>query len=301
MLDRAFCFACRNFNSGRTYVISIIGFSHWKHALEKEKGLTKHDSSVDHMIAMARWDEYRRIKSNTSMSIENILDPKGSSIIKDNREYLKMLLEFHRYFCLQELPYRGHHETQESLNPGNWKEFIKIPLSTNSIFATLSKKLKTQYSLYDYTSKSICMEFIKALADETECIVKEKLELAGTYSLLIDECKDNAGHEELALCFLYVNQDCCIEERFYEIVRLKDTDAESIFQIGVLNTLQNIGLTGNLIALGADGASVMSGCNEGVCSKLKRRYKWVHSLRCAPPKFNCCYLPEIYQCGKRIV
>ena len=31
--------------------------------------------------------------------------------------------------------------------------------------------------------------------------LREKLELAGTYSLLIDECKDNAGHEELALCF----------------------------------------------------------------------------------------------------
>ena len=103
------------------------------------------------------------------------------------------------------------------------------------------------------------MEFIKALADETKCIMKEKLELPGTYSLLIDECKDNAGHEELALCFRYVNQDCCIEERFFEIVRLKVTDAESIFQIGVLNTLQYVGLTGNLIALGADGASVMSG------------------------------------------
>ena len=132
------------------------------------------------------------------------------------------------------MPYRGHDETQESVNPGNWKEFIKMQLSTNFSFTTLSKKLKTQYSLYDYTSKSICMEFIKALADENKCIVKEKLELAGTYSLLIDECKDNAGHEELDLCFRYVNQDCCIEERFYEIVRLKYTDAESIFQIGFL-------------------------------------------------------------------
>ena len=59
------------------------------------------------------------------MSIENILDLKRSSIVKDNREYLKMLLEFHRYFCLQELPYRGHDETQESMNPGNWKELLK--------------------------------------------------------------------------------------------------------------------------------------------------------------------------------
>ena len=100
-----------------------------------------------------------------------------------------MLLEFHRYFCLQELSYRGHDETQESMNPGNWKEFNKMQLSTNSTFANLSKKLKTQYLLYDYTSKSICMEFIKALADETKCIVKEKLDLACTYSLLLMSVK----------------------------------------------------------------------------------------------------------------
>ena len=48
-----------------------------------------------------------------------------------------------------------------------------------------------------------CIEFIKALADETKWIVKVNLEVAGTYPILIDECKDNAGHEELALCFRY--------------------------------------------------------------------------------------------------
>ena len=121
-----------------------------------------------------------------------------------------------------------------------------MQLSTNSSFKYLFVKVKAQYSCYDYTSKTKCIEFIKALADETKWIVRVNLEVAGTYSILIDECKDNAGHEELALCFLYVNKDGYIKERFYEMVRLKDTDAESIFQFGVLNTLENIGLTSSL-------------------------------------------------------
>ena len=120
--------------------------------------------------------------------------------------------------------------------------------------------------------------------------MKVNLEVAGTYSILIDECKDNAGHEELALCFRYVNQDGYIEERFYEMVRLKDTDAESIFQIGVLNTLENIGLTSSLIALGADGASVMSGCNEGVYSKLKRSFPWLIYIHCTAHRLNLIVL-----------
>ena len=136
----------------------------------------------------------------------------------------------------------------------------------------------------------MCIEFIKALADETKWIVKVNLEVAGPYSILIDECKDNAGHEELALCFRYVNQDGYIEERFYEMVRLKDTDADSIFQIGVLNILENIVLTSSLIALGADGASVMSGCNEGVYSKLKRTFPWLIYIHCTAHRLNLIVL-----------
>ena len=95
--------------------------------------------------------------------------------------------------------------------------------------------------------------------------MKEKLKLACNYSLFI-ECNDNLSHDELALFFQYDSQDGCIEERFYEIARLKETNAVSIFLMGVLNTLEGKGLTVTLIALGADGASVMSGCNEAVYS-----------------------------------
>ena len=47
-----------------------------------------------------------------------------------------------------------------------------------------------------------------------------------------------------------------------------------------------MGLTGNSIALGADGASIMSGCNEGVRSKLKRRYPWVIYIHCSAHRLN---------------
>ncbi len=54
------------------------------------------------------------------------------------------------------------------------------------------------------------------------------------YSMLIDECKDNAGNEELAICFRFINQLGEIEERFYELARLKETDAETIVNTGIL-------------------------------------------------------------------
>ena len=47
-------------------------------------------------------------------------------------------------------------------------------------------------------------------------------------ALLIDECKDNAGHEELSICFRYLVKDKGIMERFYSLTRLADKHADGI-------------------------------------------------------------------------
>ena len=53
-----------------------------------------------------------------------MLDPERPSVVENSREYMKALLEYHRYFCLEEMAYRGHDETDELLN-AKWKEFMR--------------------------------------------------------------------------------------------------------------------------------------------------------------------------------
>lgn len=62
--------------------------------------------------------------------------------------------------------------------------------------------------------------------------------------------KDNAVHEE---------EEGQIEERFYDLTRLKETNAQTIVG-GVLPTTKKLCSSATLLALEADGASVMSGC-----------------------------------------
>ena len=40
--------------------------------------------------------------------------------------------------------------------------------------------------------------------------------------------KDNAGPEELSTCFRFLNDEGRIEERFYDLTRLKEADAQTI-------------------------------------------------------------------------
>ena len=287
--DKAFCFACKNFSTATSKsdpAFAKIGFSSWVKAMENNRGFKAHDTSCDHLMSMTRWEYYKNQKANPDVGVGNMLDPDRASLVQNNRDYMKTLLQYHRYFCVEEMAYRGHDETDESLNAGKWKEFIKAMLSTNPTFKKLHDTMKKQYKSYDYTSKRSSIELVEAMATEVRHQIKDQIERAGMYSILIDECKDNAGHEELSTCFRFVNDEGEVQERFYELTRLKETDANTIVKEGVLPTSEQFASLSTLLALGADGASVMSGCYEGVAAKLKRSYPWLLYVHCAAHRLN---------------
>ncbi len=76
--------------------------------------------------------------------IAHMLGPHRASLVQNNREYMITLLHYHRYFCMEEMAYRGHDETDESPNPGKWKQFIETMLVTNPTFKQQQDSLKQQ-------------------------------------------------------------------------------------------------------------------------------------------------------------
>ena len=110
----------------------------------------------------------------------------------------------HRFFTRQELSYRGHEETIESNNQGNWFEFLKLELKINPKFRQLHTEVTQHYSTIDYNSKTSSNDFIECLAHLVRIKIKNEIDQARTYAILIDESKDNSGKEELSICFRYV-------------------------------------------------------------------------------------------------
>ena len=258
--DKAFCFACRNVSTSTSKsekAFTEDGFAAWSEAIENNLGFKAHDTCSDHLLSMTRWESYKIQRESPGTSIRNMLNPERLSLVENNRKYMNTLLEYHRYFCSEEMAYRGHDETDESLNAGKWKEFISTMLRTNPTFTQLHRKVTQTYKAYDYTSKRSSLELIRAMASEVRHVIEEQIDGAGMYSMLIDDCKDNAGHEELSTCFRYVNDEGRIEERFYDLARLKETDVQTIVHEGVLPTSDKLSLSATLLALGADGASVI--------------------------------------------
>ena len=74
----------------------------------------------------------------------------------------------------------------------------------------------------------------------------------------------------LSICFRFVNDEGNVPERFYELTRIKEPTLRQSYRKGFYRQVNNSSST--VLALGADGASVLSGCYEGVAAKLKRMY-----------------------------
>ena len=50
----------------------------------------------------------------------------GSKVISDNRKYISILMEAILYCAQQGIALRGHNESQDSLNPGNFRALMTL-------------------------------------------------------------------------------------------------------------------------------------------------------------------------------
>ena len=73
------------------------------------------------MLSQARREEIRRHNEQ----------------VRQTREILKLLTDAVLYLSKQELPFRGHDESRDSLNKGNCRELLEWFLKFDSVFERL--------------------------------------------------------------------------------------------------------------------------------------------------------------------
>ena len=106
--DACFCFPCRKYSSAggseRDVVFTSRGYTNWKAALEKDRGLAKHASSHGHVQAAASWSEHKA-RDSTGTTVDSLL--VGKTALEKNRYYVKSIAEVVQFLCVNELGLRG--------------------------------------------------------------------------------------------------------------------------------------------------------------------------------------------------
>jgi len=142
------------------------------------------------------------------ISIANELKSQHAQEVKrnretKNREYLQFIIENLLFLGKQGLALRGHEESSNSKNKGNFLELINF-----------TAKGKPQFEIYIkekiYLSPEIQNELLNLLANN---LVRKILPREDeVYSVIMDETLDMSKIEQIAFCLRYVSEELIIYE-----------------------------------------------------------------------------------------
>ncbi|KAI6656258.1 Zinc finger MYM-type protein 1-like [Oopsacas minuta] len=114
-----------------------------------------------HVEAVPTLEEYKaNIQHGTT--ITRSLDKIGENVTNENRHYVKTIAEIILLCARHEIALRGHDETRESLNPGNFRSLLTFIGNHDQI---VGKRIKEDPQNAKYTSPEIQNELLGVMGD----------------------------------------------------------------------------------------------------------------------------------------
>jgi hypothetical protein len=269
--DSAFCFVCYLFKKGsgsNTFIAG--GWNNWNIG---NTALLKHCGSKAHGAAEERYIGF----INPEAAIDYNIDKWSEEELRLYKKRLTYSLRCIKFLLHQGLAFRGHDESEESSNRGNFIELLKF-LAGNS--EEVNKYvLNNAPGNCTLTSPKIQKQIIHCCAIETRKKIIEELG-DEPYAILADESSDISHKEQLALCLRYVDKLGRPCEHFIGVVHVDDTTSLSLKKaIEVL--LDSNGLSMQQIrGQGYDGASNMKGDIKGLKTLIMQESPSAYYIHC---------------------
>ena len=281
----AFCFYCRLFafenatavQGGQVDSAFIgAGFNSWKKALEKGRGFRQHNESQSHSHAEKSYRDFMDGKAiDTQLSEEKDREvSRRQEVVRRNRQTVQRIFNVVRFIARLALPFRGHDETQHSLNRGVFLELIHY-LAENGD-AVLADHLSGAAANATYLAPQSQNDMIAIVGEQIQREVARRVSAAAVFSVMMDETTDVSHREQVAVFVRYVNEspsaDCSIqiEERLLALVDTAETTGEALASL-LIETLEKHQLSvQNVVGQGYDGGSNMRGASKGVQARIKQ-------------------------------
>jgi hypothetical protein len=232
---KAKCYPCQMYMKEK----DSFSFENWK----KPERLAKHHKSEKHQMAMEMW-MMRRANEKHNSSVLSQLNEDHKQSVKQNRDYLKVIIECLMHTAQQNIAQRGHEEERDDLNKssdvnrGNFLELISLRCKD---IPWLSSKLDQQLKKHaQWTSPAIQNELLEIIADLVKERIVNDVKSSGWYGIIMDETSDISRIEQVSLCLSY-----CIngikKEAFMGFYATKSTEGEVLYEL-VKDTITKLNL-----------------------------------------------------------
>ncbi|KAK2659378.1 hypothetical protein Ddye_005911 [Dipteronia dyeriana] len=179
--------------------------------------------------AMQRWNNLK----DSSRHIDKVMNTLSVQETLQNRLRLKTSLEAVKWLAMQGCAFRGHDESINSTNRGNFIEMIKLQAKVN-------QEIDEVVIENSPVRAKICEEVRDAI-----------------FCILVDEAVDESNKEQMAIILRYVDYKGFVRERFFQVVSVNDTNASTLKR-EICNVISRYDLSiENLRGQGYNGASNM--------------------------------------------
>ncbi|KAK9689819.1 hypothetical protein RND81_09G083500 [Saponaria officinalis] len=256
--DKAYCFPCFLFDEypSRHPIFTEVGFNGWKNVMSKQSGIVHHVGGIMsiHNASLHKWENLR----NPSRHIENVINKLSSQELAKNRLRLIGTIEAVRLLAGQGCSFRGHDESVDSPNGGNFDAVLGSFKRMNN---EVNKVVDNAPGNAKYTSPKIQKQIANILGNKVRAIIRSEIG-DSKFSILVDEALDVSNKEQMAIILRFVDRGGLIRERFFKVISVGDTYSqtlkEEIGKVLAHYDLQDENIRGQ----GYDGANNMRGVHD---------------------------------------
>ena len=259
---KACCYPCQKYLNAHDFT-----FDNWK----KPERLTKHHKSENHQTAMTKWIDSRANKKRNT-SILSKLQESHKQNVKENRDYLKVIIECLMFTAQQNIAQRGHDEQRDGLsnssdvNSGNFLELIHLQCKD---IAWLKDKLNSQLQKHaQWTSPVIQNKMLQIIADLIRERITNDVQASGWYGIILDEASDISRTEQVSLCLSFALNGMK-KEAFIGFYSTKSTEGEVLYEL-VKSSITELNLDlKNIVGKAFDGAANMNGVHKRLSTRME--------------------------------
>ncbi|XP_028416040.1 zinc finger MYM-type protein 1-like [Dendronephthya gigantea] len=293
--DAAFCFSCRCFGQlvgSSDDAFTKTGFRNWKNATGEKGKLSKHANSRMHTLSTERIHSFKSatpIDVQLNREAEAVRERKEQER-KENREIVETIFDVVRHLAKQNMSFRGHDESYDSKNKGNFLEELQF---LSKYHAPLRKWMDTHPENVSYFSHVSQNEMISILSNLITEVVCNEVRSAKYFSI---QCDEVTSHKKafMSVILRYVT-DFKITERCIRLVRVSSLKGRSLAEV-IVDIMKDLRLSLiDLIGKGFDGAANMSGKDEGVQRHLTEAGADFQSIFIALPISLILFLNKVWK------
>lgn len=199
-LKRLFCWPCVLFaTQSNSSVWSKTGFDDLKNL---SRGLSFHDKSLAHIDSKCKFFIMKKQNIATVIDTARKIELENfNAKVKENREIIRSLIFVTMHLCMQEQPFRGHDESADSLNRGNFREELSLVSRKDFHLKKFLEKDNDTRSVFSGTSKTIQNELIDSVAFTLNTKIANEIKNSTFFSWQVDESTDINCHSQLSVIF----------------------------------------------------------------------------------------------------